>query len=577
MHILGRATATLCVGVALAALLHAEASDPQALYNAALARERLLRRELDTIRPAQDATQLLSRVRILVGSYEDLARLFPTSGYGDNALWQGAQLSADAFWERGDAGDRAAALRLFEKLTSRFSTSSLARQATAEVKRLVAAMPQPALAPPVPQRSPSVIAAPVSVTSNTRPILLSAIRRELLPDVLRIILELEREAPFSSERIDGPPRVFVDLQNTRASEALRDALLPYSDGVVKQIRVGRQLQARTRVVFDLQGAARHSVYSLYNPYRIVIDFDRPTQQDAWRATALPPLTPSPASPVPIPATAPRVETMREGSTQPASVPNRAGATAPRPPAANRGGGFSLSRQLGLGIARIVIDPGHGGHDPGAKAQGLTEAEIVLDVSLRLEKLLLSEPGVEVVLTRRTNAYVSLEDRTDIANRSDADLFLSIHANASANARASGVETYFLNFAPNAAAESVAARENAASARTMRNLPDLVKAIALNNKLDESRAFATTVQTTLYDRVRQVNRGAKNLGVKQAPFMVLVGATMPSVLAEIAFMTNALESGLLKTEKYRQHIAEALLAGLQRYQQSLKKAPAIAAQ
>ena len=182
-----------------------------------------------------------------------------------------------------------------------------------------------------------------------------------------------------------------------------------------------------------------------------------------------------------------------------------------------------------------------------------------------------QQGVEVVLTRRTDAYVALEERTALANKSDADLFLSIHANASTAASARGIETYFLNFAPNPEAEAIAARENAGSARSMRHLPDIVQAITLNNKIDESRDFATIVQATLYAELRKTNKTLKNLGVKQAPFMVLVGAGMPSVLAEISFMSNRAEAALLKTDRYKQQIAEALLAGVMRYQSSLKKA------
>ena len=200
-----------------------------------------------------------------------------------------------------------------------------------------------------------------------------------------------------------------------------------------------------------------------------------------------------------------------------------------------------------------------------------EAELVLDVALRLEKLLAKQPGVEVVLTRRANTFVALEERTAIANREGADLFLSIHANASEDDRVRGIETYFLNFAPNQAAEAVAARENAASARTMRQLPDIVKAIALNNKIDESRDFASLVQSAMMDRLKRSNKSVKDLGVKQAPFTVLVGATMPSILAEIAFLTNRQEATLLRGSAYRQQIAEALLNGIMRYQRSLKAA------
>lgn len=248
-----------------------------------------------------------------------------------------------------------------------------------------------------------------------------------------------------------------------------------------------------------------------------------------------------------------------------------------PPERNTTGGFSMARQLGLGVSRIVIDPGHGGHDPGAAGNGVSEAELVLDVALRLEKLLQRQSGTQVVLTRRTNDFVSLPERTAIANRESADLFLSIHANASEDGAARGVETYFLNFANNLSAAAVAARENAASGQAMSALPDFVKAIALNNKLDESRDFAAEVQRTMVERLRTSNRNIKDLGVKQAPFVVLIGAAMPSVLAEISFVTNPQEARLLKGNTYRQRIAEALYNAIRKYQSSLKNVTTIAHQ
>jgi N-acetylmuramoyl-L-alanine amidase len=247
------------------------------------------------------------------------------------------------------------------------------------------------------------------------------------------------------------------------------------------------------------------------------------------------------------------------------------------PAKNSNGGFSIARQLGLGVSRIVIDPGHGGHDPGAMGKGVTEAELVLDVALRLEKLLQKLPGLDVVLTRRTDDFVSLQERTAIANREGADLFLSIHANASESGQARGVETYFLNFANNLSAAAVAARENAASGQAMGALPDIVKAIALNNKLDESRDLATFVQRSMIERLRGANKGVKDLGVKQAPFVVLIGAAMPSVLAEVSFVTNAQDAKLLRSSPYRQRVAEALLNAVRKYQTSLKSVTTIAHQ
>ena len=237
----------------------------------------------------------------------------------------------------------------------------------------------------------------------------------------------------------------------------------------------------------------------------------------------------------------------------------------------------MARQLGLGVSRIVIDAGHGGHDPGAKGKGVTEAELVLDVALRLEKLLHKVPGVEVILTRRTDDFIPLPERTAIANREGADLFLSIHANASPNPQARGIETYFLNFANNVSAAAVAARENAASTLAMGELPDFVKAIAMNNKVDESRDFAAHVQRAMSERLKASNRTLKDLGVKQAPFVVLIGAAMPAVLAEISFVTNAQEAKLLKGNLYRQRIAESLFNAIRKYQQSLKAAPTVALQ
>ncbi len=286
--------------------------------------------------------------------------------------------------------------------------------------------------------------------------------------------------------------------------------------------------------------------------------------------------------LPVAATAELAEARVEPppARLPASPVATSSPTPPLPtgePSRNLAGGFSISRQLGLSVSRIVIDPGHGGHDPGARGGGTTEAELVLDVSLRLAQLLEKVPGVEVVLTRKTDDYVPLQERTAIANREAADLFLSIHANANSSAQAQGIETYFLNFATTLSAAAVAARENAASGQSMGELPDVVKTIALNNKLDESRDFATFVQREMMTKLRPANKTIRDLGVKQAPFVVLIGAAMPSVLAEVSFMTNPQEAKLLKSSAYRQRIAEALFEAVRTYQASLKKVPSVAQQ
>jgi N-acetylmuramoyl-L-alanine amidase len=248
---------------------------------------------------------------------------------------------------------------------------------------------------------------------------------------------------------------------------------------------------------------------------------------------------------------------------------------PAPPASIRGG-YSLARQLGLGVSRIVIDPGHGGSDPGASGNGVTEAALVLDVALRLEKLLQAQPGFDVVLTRRTNAAVPLERRTAIANAEAADLFLSIHANSSPRKQTAGAETYFLNLSTSSEAEAVAARENAGSVQAMHTLPQLIQAIATNDKQAESRELAGLVQSSLVQRLGPRNEGFQNRGVKQAPFMVLIGAQMPSVLAEVGFLTSRTEAGLLKQAAYKQSIAESLCDAILQYRAALKTVTTVAA-
>jgi len=244
---------------------------------------------------------------------------------------------------------------------------------------------------------------------------------------------------------------------------------------------------------------------------------------------------------------------------------------PAAPQVNRAGSYSLARQLGLSARKIVIDAGHGGHDPGTIGpHGLQEKDLVLDVALRLSRLVREELGAEVVMTRATDVFVPLEERTAVANAQGADLFLSIHANSSRNPSARGIETYFLNFAQDPHAEAVAARENAISAATLKDLQNLVKAIALNSKIDESRDFAASVQEALIQSLRPVTPELADRGIRTAPFYVLIGANMPSILAEIAFVSNPQEERLLRTAEHRERIARSLLDGVRGYLDSLNR-------
>ena len=234
-----------------------------------------------------------------------------------------------------------------------------------------------------------------------------------------------------------------------------------------------------------------------------------------------------------------------------------------------GGDRSLIRALGLKIGKIVIDPGHGGHDTGTIGpNGLQEKDLVLEVGRRLGKLLDARLGAEVVYTRKNDTFIPLETRTAIANQQRADLFISIHANSSHDPNARGVETYYLNFTSSPEALEVAARENAVSEKSIYELQDLVKKIALKEKIEESREFASDVQESLHTGLAARSPAIRNRGVKKAPFIVLIGANMPSILAEISFVSNPSDEHRLETGEYRQRIAESLFRGIAKYADGL---------
>ncbi len=560
-------------------------------YTRALGQERVVRDANDNASAAA--------IRRVIRSYEKIVERYPASGYADNALWQAANLALLAFDRSGDEKDRQDAARFLKMLAEGYSSSSLVAQAESTLQDIESSSAagtslrasSPELKPSAgePARVEKAAASLGDKPDGTRPeksdaapvstdvVMLKGIKRSLLPDGVRVTIDLDAEVPFHQEELERPKRVFFDLKGVRAVTALQDVTLKFDDDVVREIRLGRHPQSTTRIVVDLSGVDGYSVYSLYNPYRLIMDFRRSGAMKPVAASP-PPLVaslPAPRPPAPkieigTPVPAPGIDKTPLPSIErtPPSLP-------PAAPIANSDGKFSISRQLGLSVSRIVIDAGHGGHDPGAQGHGINEAELTLDVALRLQKLLAKQPGVEVVMTRDSDEFIPLQERTAIANREAADLFLSIHANASPNPRARGIESYFLNFANNPEAEAVAARENSGSGQTMHSLPDIVKAIALNNKINESRDFADIVQKAMVARLKTRNKQLRDLGVKQAPFVVLIGASMPSVLAEISFLTNRQEGALLKTGAYRQQIAQALLDAVVNYQQGLKRMRVIA--
>jgi N-acetylmuramoyl-L-alanine amidase len=289
-------------------------------------------------------------------------------------------------------------------------------------------------------------------------------------------------------------------------------------------------------------------------------------KDDAAATQLPDAPSAPTRPSAVHNTATAKRT-RRGTRKQEATPSDA---TPARAAAHLGDGeTSLVRALGLKIGRIVIDAGHGGHDSGTLGvDGIEEKDVVLDVALRLGKLLHDRLGADIIYTRSDDTFIPLETRTAIANKAQADLFLSIHANSSPDPSARGVETYYLNFTSDPTALDVAARENAVSDQSIHQLSDLVKKIALKDKIAESREFAADVESSLYAGLQKGNDGLKNRGVKKAPFVVLIGANMPSILAEISFVTNPKDAAQLRDPEYRQRVAESLYRGVSRYEGGL---------
>lgn len=325
---------------------------------------------------------------------------------------------------------------------------------------------------------------------------------------------------------------------------------------------------QTALVLQLSRPASTSSFHLSNPNRWVVDLNPTPARPAVPAATKPAgedFHPSsvaqntPANPPMRPANAGSAMNFQRsavGTTQPSQKPSASGQD-------------SMARVLGLRVRRIVIDAGHGGHDSGTLGpDGVDEKNVALDVALRLGHLLHQRLGADVIYTRTTDKFVPLEERTAIANRAHADLFISIHANSSSDPQVRGVETYYLNFTSSPDAVAVAARENAASNHSVYELSDLVRKIALSDKIDESRVLAQDVQQSLYGGLEAGNAGLKDRGVKQAPFVVLIGAHMPSILAEISFLTNPEDAFEMSQPAYQKRIAESLYRGVARYVQGM---------
>ena len=428
------------------------------------------------------------------------------------------------------------------------------------------------------------------------------IRHSSNPDYTRVTIDLEKDVKFDSQRIENPDRIFFDLRDTNLASSLLGKTFDVDDGLLKKIRVAQFQPGKSRIVLEVADRSDYTTSLLSGPPRLVIEV---RSQDVQSKESSSPSLPDKktAQPTPVVSNNPRKTVVEADSDDnavtvakldpPRITPAKAPVALPEPPPAlptpsksasrskrkppavvfpdvreaspTANGDRSLIRALGLKIGKIVIDPGHGGHDTGTIGpNGLEEKDLVLDVGRRLGKLLQTRMGADVIYTRKDDTFIPLETRTSIANQEQADLFVSIHANSSRDRDARGVETYYLNFTSSAEALDVAARENAASDKSIHELQDLVKKIALKEKIEESREFASNVQRALHSGLSAKSPGIRDRGVKKAPFIVLIGANMPSILAEVSFVSNPGDERRLRTSEYRQRIAESLYRGISKY-------------
>ncbi len=342
--------------------------------------------------------------------------------------------------------------------------------------------------------------------------LLQEIRHWSNEQYTRIVIDVDSPTEFKQNRLSNPDRLYFDLKNCSLPNEIASSL-PIGDSILKGVRAAQFDKTTVRIVLDLEQAESVNVFTLHEPFRIIID----------------------------------VYAKKKSVTPP-----------------NKEADKGLA-----GIKRIVIDAGHGGKDTGAIGHnGLYEKDVALSVAKKLGEILAEKYGVNVFFTRDRDVFIPLKERTAIANSRKADLFISIHANASPKRAARGIETYILNWTDDEEAIRVAARENAISLKKMREIQSdlqlILHDLARDNKRDESMRLAYNVQSSLIDILREDYRDVVDLGVKHALFYVLVGAEMPSVLAEISFISNPDEEKRLSDESYRNKIAEAIATGVKGY-------------
>jgi N-acetylmuramoyl-L-alanine amidase len=358
------------------------------------------------------------------------------------------------------------------------------------------------------------------------------------PSYTRVVIDVDKEVPYSHRllkkdpAIGKPQRLYIDVDQARMGDNLKP-MVPIGDDLLSEARAGRHTPDTVRVVLDIKSLDEFNIFSLKNPFRIVLDINGIPRKRASKRPF-------------------NDEVVKPGGPMPKG---------------------SLAKQLALGVRRVVIDPGHGGKDPGGVGydKNILEKNVTLEVSRRLAREIQQRLGCEAILTRDRDVFLSLEERTAIANTKSADIFISIHANASRNRRARGVETYFLNLATDDEAILVAARENATSTKNISDLEAILTDLMKNAKVNESSRLAGHVQEALVRTLKPKYKEIKDHGVKQAPFYVLLGAEMPCILVEIAFISHPKECQRLNTASYQKDVVDGIVTGIEKYIEEISPA------
>jgi len=555
-----------------------------------------------------------------VDSYQFLVREYPASKYCQDAILRIAKLQRDRL------GDAALAKKTYEDFLKRYPRSPRKREVQESLAELALLQNSEASAsaltaaadstPSEPAERDARPSAPVHSGGKSverpdsrRIPRVRRIRAAANGEATRVTIDLEDNVQYASGRIANPERIFFDLHAAKLAPEVARENIRVEGGLLTAVRVAQNHQGVVRVVLDVDGVKDYTASLTSNPTQLLIDLyansgaatlraAKAKREDASEGSnsagkSVQNVAARNSSENSLPAAAVNSNSAISGSVAggaPAARRNAGStaknlrsksakaaanakpeliqpATAPLP---TRDGQSTLTRALGLKIGRIVIDAGHGGHDTGTIGPtGLMEKDLCLDVALRLGKIIQQRlPGAEVVFTRADDTFIPLEERTHIANDAKADLFISIHANSSRDHAARGIETYYLNLRGSAEAMEVAARENASSQEGVHELQDLVKRIARTEKIDESKEFAEDIQDSLAKRVEKSGKSIRNRGVRKAPFVVLIGADMPSILTEISFLSNPADERLLKQPEQRQKMAEGLYQGVASYLQSM---------